>query len=466
MIKGNRCDDNLFEQEKEHKIPPHAVAAEQGVIAALMLDAQVWEKVVSQLTEEDFYQPAHQYIFKAIKKLADKQSPFDILTVSQKLDELGWVNKSGGLYYLGSILKEMPSSANVEAYVEIVREKSMLRQLISSGIAISDLAFQPQGRKVSELIDLAEQKIFSIANQYKKQTTGPRHIRSFLADAVYRIDMLYNTKDSIVGLSTGFSEFDKATTGLQAADLVIVAGRPSMGKTSFCINIAEHVAINEGLPVIVFSMEMPGEQLAMRMISSLGRIDLQQVRTGKLNHGEWACLTTVNDLLSETKLYIDDTRDMTPIEVRARCRRLAREHDGKLGLVMLDYLQLMRFPGAESRVNEISEISRSMKGLAKELNVPVLALSQLNRSLENRPNKRPMMSDLRESGAIEQDADLIAFIYRDEVYNKDSQDKGYAEIIIAKQRNGPLTTIKLAFLGHQTRFENTFQGSSSSGDYY
>jgi replicative DNA helicase len=436
------------------KIPPYSITAEQSVIGALMLDKQAWDKVADFLIEDDFYRRDHQLIYRAIKILAEKQSPLDVITLSETLEQLGWLEECGGLAYLATLAKETPSAANIVAYAEIVREKSVLRQLISSGSDIADLAFYPQGRQTIELIESAEQKVFHIADQYRRKGTGFSPIKPLLAKAIDRIEMLFQKEGHITGASTGFNDFDDLTSGMQPSDLVIVAGRPSMGKTTFAMNIAEHVAIKEQVPVAVFSMEMPGEQLAMRMISSLGRIDQHRVRTGKLEDDEWPRMTSAINILAETKLYIDDTPAMTPTEVRARCRRLARENDGKLGLVVLDYLQLMQSPGSESRVNEISDISRSLKALAKELNVPVIALSQLNRSLEQRPNKRPIMSDLRESGAIEQDADVIVFIYRDEVYNKDTTDKGTAEIIIAKQRNGPIGTTRLTFLGQYTRFEN------------
>jgi len=436
------------------KIPPYSITAEQSVIGALMLDKQSWDKVADFLIEDDFYRRDHQLIYRAIKILAEKQSPLDVITLSETLEQLGWLEECGGLAYLATLAKETPSAANIVAYAEIVREKSVLRQLISSGSDIADLAFYPQGRQTIELIESAEQKVFHIADQYRRKGTGFSPIKPLLAKAIDRIEMLFQKEGHITGASTGFNDFDDLTSGMQPSDLVIVAGRPSMGKTTFAMNIAEHVAIKEQVPVAVFSMEMPGEQLAMRMISSLGRIDQHRVRTGKLEDDEWPRMTSAINILAETKLYIDDTPAMTPTEVRARCRRLARENDGKLGLVVLDYLQLMQSPGSESRVNEISDISRSLKALAKELNVPVIALSQLNRSLEQRPNKRPIMSDLRESGAIEQDADVIVFIYRDEVYNKETTDKGTAEIIIAKQRNGPIGTTRLTFLGQYTRFEN------------
>lgn len=447
------------------KIPPYSITAEQSVIGALMLDKQAWDKIADFLIEDDLYRRDHQLIFRAIRILAEKQSPLDVITLSETLEQLGWLEECGGLAYLATLAKETPSAANIMAYAEIVREKSVLRQLISSGADIADLAFYPKGRQTIELIETAEQRVFHIADQYRRKGTGFSPIKPLLAKAIDRIEMLFQKEGHITGASTGFTDFDDMTSGMQPSDLVIVAGRPSMGKTTFAMNIAEHVAIKEQLPVAVFSMEMPGEQLAMRMISSLGRIDQHRVRTGKLEDDEWPRMTSAINILAETKLFIDDTPAMTPTEVRARCRRLARENDGKLGLVVLDYLQLMQSPGAESRVNEISDISRSLKALAKELNVPVIALSQLNRSLEQRPNKRPVMSDLRESGAIEQDADLIVFIYRDEVYNKETNDKGTAEIIIAKQRNGPIGTTRLTFLGQYTRFEN-FIHDPYAGDSY
>jgi replicative DNA helicase len=372
---------------------------------------------------------------------------------------------AGGLAYLGVMAKETPSAANIAAYANIVRERSVLRQMIHVGTQISDAAYQPEGRELGHLLEEAEQRVFEIADQRRKGGTGFRPVKQLLAGAIDRIEALFHKEGNITGLSTGFNDFDEMTSGLQPSDLIIVAGRPSMGKTTFAMNIAEHVAIKERTPVAVFSMEMPGEQLAMRMMSSLGRIDQHRVRTGKLEDDEWPRMTSAITILADTQLFIDDTAAMSPMEVRARCRRLAREH-GQLGLVVLDYLQLMQSSSAsDNRVAEISEISRSLKALAKELNVPVIALSQLNRNLEQRPNKRPVPSDLRESGSIEQDADIIVFIYRDEVYNPDSADKGTAEIIIAKQRNGPIGTTRLTFLGQYTRFENFISDPYADGGY-
>ncbi len=436
------------------KIPPHSIQAEQSVLGGLMLDNETWDKVADRLGEEDFYRHDHQLIFRAIKLLAEKQSPFDVVTLAEVLESSGWLQQAGGLAYLGAMAKDTPSAANIVAYADIVRERSVLRQLIHTAAEVADAAYHPKGRELSSLVEEAEQKIFQIADQRRRGGSGFIPIRTLLAGAVDRIEELFQKQGHITGMSTGFTDLDEMTSGLQRSDLIVVAGRPSMGKTTFAMNLAENVAIKENVPVAVFSMEMPGEQLAMRMMSSLGRIDQHRVRTGKLEEDEWPRMTSAINILADTQMFIDDTPALTPTEVRARCRRLAREY-GQLGLVVLDYLQLMQVGGgAENRVNEISEISRSLKALAKEMNVPVIALSQLNRNLEQRPNKRPVPSDLRESGAIEQDADIIIFIYRDEVYNPESPDKGKAEIIIAKQRNGPIGTVPLTVLGQYTRFEN------------
>jgi len=436
------------------RIPPHSIQAEQSVLGGLMLDNQSWDQIADRVGEIDFYRREHQLIFKAIESLADGSKPFDVVTLSEELGRLGVLDESGGLAYLSTLAKDTPSAANIRAYADIVREHSVTRQLIHVGNEIADSGFQPEGRNSSELLDAAESKVFEIAEQRSKTGSGFESVKNLLTKAVDKIEMLFQQDDPITGVATGFADFDALTAGLQPADLVIVAGRPSMGKTTFAMNIAENVAIGSKLPVAVFSMEMPGDSLAMRMMSSLGRINQHRVRTGKLEDDEWPRLTMAVNMLSEAQLYIDDTPALTPMEVRARARRLMRDHK-QLGLIVIDYLQLMQAPSAgDNRTNEISLISRSLKALAKELNVPVIALSQLNRSLEQRTNKRPIMSDLRESGAIEQDADLIVFIYRDEVYNEESPDKGMAEIIIGKQRNGPLGTTRLTFLGQYTKFEN------------
>jgi replicative DNA helicase len=452
-------------QLEELKVPPYSIQAEQSVLGGLMLDNETWDSVADRLDEEDFYRHDHRLIFRAIRILAEKQSPFDVITLSEVLQKDNKLDEAGGLAYLGLMAKDTPSAANITAYADIVRERSVLRQLIHVGAEIADSGYHPQGRELGQLVEAAEQKVFQIADQRRKSGSGFTPIRTVLAGAVDRIEELFHKEGHITGVSTGFSDFDDMTSGMQPSDLVIIAGRPSMGKTTYAMNIAEHVAIKEKVPVAVFSMEMPKEQLAMRMMSSLGRIDQHRVRTGKLEEDEWPRMISAISILGETQLFIDDTAALSPTEVRARCRRLAREH-GQLGLVVLDYLQLMQCSGSsENRVAEISEISRSLKALAKELNVPVIALSQLNRNLEQRPNKRPVPSDLRESGSIEQDADLIVFIYRDEVYNPDSADKGTAEIIIAKQRNGPIGTVRLTFLGQYTRFENFISDPYADGGY-
>jgi len=436
------------------KIPPHSLEAEQSILGGLMLDNQAWDKIVTKVVEDDFYRHDHRILFRVFSELSRQNKPFDVVTVTDALKSLDELDNAGGELYLFELANNTPSVANITAYADIVREKSVLRQLISVANDIADSAFQPEGRAVNELLDHAESKIFAIADQTAREG-GPEGISALVTRAVERIDILCHTKGSITGLPTGFTDFDEMTSGLQPSDLIIVAGRPSMGKTSFAVNIAEHAAITSKKPVVIFSMEMPGDALAMRMMSSLGRIDQHQLRTGNLKDEDWSRITSCVTLLSDVPLFIDDTPALSPGEIRARTRRLAKEH-GQLGLIVVDYLQLMRAPGyrPDNRVAEISEISRSLKTLAKELKTPVIALSQLNRALEQRTDKRPMMSDLRESGAIEQDADVIAFIYRDEVYNEDSPDKGTAEIIIAKQRNGPIGKVRVTFLGRYTRFED------------
>ncbi|MCE0723067.1 MULTISPECIES: replicative DNA helicase [Legionella] len=444
------------------KRPPHSVEAEQSIIGGLMLDNQVWDKVSNKLCETDFYRTEHRILFRTISNLVKKDQPFDVVTLLDALKSYNELDDAGGEAYLFELANNTPSVANVSAYADIVREKSVQRQLITVATEIADSAYNPGGRQVPELLDMAETKVFAIGEQTGGDG-GPENIKSILVRAVEKIDALYHNGDAITGLATGLSDLDEMTSGLQPSDLIIVAGRPSMGKTTLVMNMAEHAAIKSGKPVLAFSMEMPADSLAMRMMSSLGRIDQHKIRTGKLDDDDWPRVTSAVHMLSEAPLFIDDTPALSPGEMRARARRLAKEQ-GNLGLIVVDYLQLMKVPGfsADNRTAEISEISRSLKSLAKELQVPVIALSQLNRSLEQRSDKRPVMSDLRESGAIEQDADLICFIYRDEVYNEDSPDKGTAEIIVAKQRNGPIGKVRVAFIGKYTRFEdlayNGYQG--------
>ena len=434
-------------------MPPHSVEAEQAVIGGLLLDNRAWEQIADRIAENDFYRGDHRIIFSAIRNLEEKNQPFDAVTLSQWMQDHGELEDAGGLAYLGRLAKETPTAANIVAYADIVRERSVLRQLIAVGTDIAGSGFKSEGRSSRELLEEAEKRVFKIAEQDMRGRGGFQDIKDLLTKTVEQIDYLFQTEGTVTGIPTGFDKFDESTTGLHPGELVIVAGRPSMGKTTFAMNIAENAAIGSKTPVAVFSMEMPGEQLAMRMISSLGRIDQHHIRTGQLTDEDWPRITSAVHMLSEANLFIDDTPAMSPGEIRARARRMKRKHG--LGLIVIDYLQLMQVPGgSENRATEISEISRGLKALAKELGVPVIALSQLNRSLEQRTDKRPIMSDLRESGAIEQDADLIVFIYRDEVYNDDSPEKGMAEIIIAKQRNGPIGKSVLTFLGKYTKFEN------------
>lgn len=450
LVHSAQQDDLIHNRPR---LPPHSIEAEQAVLGSLLLSDSAWDTVADRVVEADFYRKEHRLIFRAIAALAQQDKPRDVVTLSEWLEQRGDLEKAGGMLYLGTLAKDTPSAANVKAYADIVRERSVLRQLIQVGEGIAAGAYDAGDREVKELLDEAETKVFKIADEGAGRQSGFKSIKDLLSRAVDRIDELFNNGSAITGLATGFDKFDEMTSGLQPSDLIIIAGRPSMGKTSFAMNIAENAAIRHRKPVAIFSMEMSGEQLAMRMISSLGRINQQNLRTGRLEDSDWPRITSAIAMLSEAPLFVDETPALSPTELRARARRIKREHD--LGMIVVDYLQLMSVPqNKENRATEISEISRALKALAKELNVPVIALSQLNRSLEQRPDKRPVMSDLRESGAIEQDADVIVFIYRDEVYNEDSPDKGTAEILIRKQRNGPTGNCRLTFLGQYTKFEN------------
>lgn len=447
------------------KIPPHSIEAEQAVLGALLLDNETWDQIGDRVQDSDFYRQDHKVIFAAIRDLAEKSQPFDVVTLSQWMEPRGQLEAAGGLTYLGMLARDTPSAANVRAYADIVGERAVLRKLISVSGKIADSAFNPEGRASKDILDEAERDVFEIAEMGMRGEQGFQSLKQLVKGAVEYIDTMTEKGDGVTGMPTGYDDLDQMTSGLQPGDLVIVAGRPSMGKTTFAMNLCEYAAMKQQLPVAVFSMEMPGEQLALRLLSSMGRINQQRLRTGKLREDDWPRLTSAVELLAETPMFIDDTPALTPTEMRARARRLVRQHK-QLGVIMVDYLQLMRVSGnSENRATEISEISRSLKALAKELKVPVIALSQLNRSLEQRPNKRPVMSDLRESGAIEQDADLIMFIYRDEVYNEESAEKGQAEIIIGKQRNGPIGTIRLTFRGEITRFENFMPDVYSSESF-
>ncbi len=459
-------ENRLTEQEMTGlRVPPHSLESEQSVVGGLLLDNQAWDRIGDVIRAEDFYRYDHRVIFEHIAKLIDNSKPADVITVYESLQSSGKAEDVGGLAYLNTLATNTPSAANIRRYAEIVRDRAVLRRLITISDDIATTALNPQGKDTKTILDEAESKIFKIAEDGARGAGGFQDLQPVLSKVVERIDELYHrdSTSDITGISTGFVDLDGKTSGLQPGDLIIVAGRPSMGKTAFSLNIGEHVAVEEGHAVAVFSMEMGATQLAMRLLGSVGRLDQHRLRTGRLTDEDWPRLTYAVEKMQNAQLFIDETPALSSMEVRARCRRLARQC-GQLGLVIIDYLQLMgsSSPG-ENRATEISEISRSLKGLAKELNCPVIALSQLNRSLEQRPNKRPVMSDLRESGAIEQDADVILFIYRDEVYNPDSPDKGTAEIIIGKQRNGPIGTVRVTFLGMYTKFEN-YAGMQPEGE--
>ncbi|MBA3508054.1 MAG: replicative DNA helicase [Betaproteobacteria bacterium] len=445
------------------KLPPHSLEAEQSILGGLLLDNEAADKIGDLVGAEDFYSDAHKVIYRHIGKLGGEGKPIDVVTLSEALSSTQKLDYVGGLAYLGALVQNVPTAANIRHYATIVRERSILRQLAATAGEIADAAYNPLGRSAKAVLDDAEARVLHIAEQGARGQQYFQQIGTLLTSVVDRIETLYNRDDpsDVTGVPTGYADLDRMTSGMQEGDLIVVAGRPSMGKTALALNIGEHVALHAKLPVAVFSMEMGASQLALRMIGSVGKLDQHKLRTGRLGPDDWEKLASALGRLSEAPMLIDETPALNAIEVRSRARRLQKQY-GKLGLVIVDYLQLMQATTTgENRATEISEISRSMKSLAKELKVPVMALSQLNRSLEQRPNKRPVMSDLRESGAIEQDADLILFIYRDEVYNDETQDKGVAEIIIGKQRNGPIGTIRLTFVGEHTRFENF----AASGSY-
>jgi len=444
---------------QQPKQPPHSIEAEQSVLGGLMLDNRAWHDLADRLTAEDFYRQDHQLIYGAISDLVGRAKPCDFVTLTEHLRGLNKLEEAGGLAYLGSLANDTPSAANVLAYAEIVRERSVLRSLIASGGDIAELGYRPEGRTYPELLDMAEQKVFALRTRSEHSQTSYLDMPTLMDRLEKQMEMLRQNEGKLPGLGTGFTSLDEKTSGLREGDLVIVAGRPSMGKTTFALNIAEHCVFYEKKAAAVFSMEMPADQIALRVLSSFARIPMAKLRSGDLDDRDMDRLVSQGNLVREAPLFVDETGALSPLELRARARRLKQKHD--IQLLVVDYIQLMQVPGSESRVNEISEISRGLKALAKELRIPVIALSQLNRGVENRDNKRPRMADLRESGGIEQDADLVMFIYRDEVYNPESPDKGTAEIIIAKQRNGPLGMAKTAFLGEYTRFENLAQGYDS-----
>jgi replicative DNA helicase len=447
------------------RIPPHSIEGESSVLGGLLLDNGAWDRVSDLLSEGDFYRYEHRLVYAALGVLINASKPADVITVFEQLQSQGKAEGIGGLAYLNSLAQYVPSASNIRRYAEIVRERSILRKLVSASDEIATNAFNPKGRLVSTILDESEQKIFNIGEEGSRMKRGFQTMDTLVVDLLDRVQEMADNPNDVTGVPTGFYDLDRMTSGLQAGDLIVLAARPSMGKTAFAINIAEHVALKEGLPVAVFSMEMGAAQLAVRIVGSIGRIDQGHLRTGKLTDEEWPRLTEAIEKLRNISLHIDETAGLTASELRANARRLARQC-GKLGLIVVDYLQLMSGSSGdnENRATELGEISRGLKMLAKELQCPVIALSQLNRSVETRPDKRPMMSDLRESGAIEQDADIIMFIYRDEYYTKDAcKEPGVAEIIIAKQRNGPTGVCKLAFIRQLTRFESLASGGS--GDF-
>jgi replicative DNA helicase len=439
----------------EPLVPPHSVEAEQAVLGGVLIDPLAWDQVADMVTAGDFYRPDHQLIFSALSELAASGKPGDVVTVSEQLQRIGQLDTAGGLGYLGTLARDTPTAANVRAYAEIVRERSLLRKLVNAGREISGSVFADDGLNARELVDLAEQRVFEIAEQSTGRREGAQRVSTMLPALIDKIDEWHSDPNRLRGLPTGFTDFDKKTGGLRGGDLIIVAGRPSMGKTTLAVNIAEHAALSPGsrAAVAIFSMEMPSEQVVTRMLSSIGHVPLSGIRSGQITDDDWVRITAATGQLSEARIFVDETPALTPTELRARARRLKREHG--LDLVVVDYLQLMQVPGTkENRATEIAEISRGLKALAKELAVPVIALSQLNRSVEQRQEKKPVMSDLRESGAIEQDADMILLIYRDEVYNKDSTKRGMAEIDLAKHRNGEVGGFLLTFQGAYSRFTN------------
>ena len=457
------------QKTEQVSIPPHSTEAEQAVLGGIMLSNQHWDGIAERVIAEDFYTFAHKAIFQTMEELMRNQTPIDLITLDQALKAKGISDSVGGFAYLADLSNNTPNAINILAYAEIVREKAILRELIAVGNRIAENSYSPKGKDIKMVLDEAEREVFAIAEKRSSSTEGPQNVLSVLESTIARIETLgkLENHNGVTGVTTGFVDLDKKTAGLQPSDLIIVAARPSMGKTTFAMNLCENAAMASDKPVLVFSLEMPAEQIMMRMIASLARVDQTKIRTGQnLDETEWSKIASVFGMFKQkNNLYIDDSSGLTPTELRSRARRVYRENNG-LSMIMVDYLQLMRAPAfSDNRTLEIAEISRSLKALAKELEVPVVALSQLNRTLEQRADKRPVNSDLRESGSIEQDADLIMFIYRDEVYNENSEDKGVAEIIIGKQRNGPIGRVRLAFNGQFSRFDNLAEQREYRDDY-
>lgn len=461
MVSPPKGDNNV----EKLKVPPHSIEAEQSVLGSMLIDPESWDKVAELVTDTDFYNRSHQTIYSAITRLLNKSAPVDLITVSEELEEHDELENAGGFAYLGELAKNTPSSANVVSYAQIISERAITRELIGVAHEIAEVGYNPEGRDSADILDLAESKVFEIAERRTGENEGPRDVEAVLGKTIDRLEVLVKTNKEVTGVTTGFTDLDKKTSGLQPSDLIIVAARPSMGKTTFAMNLVENAMMSEEKPVLVFSLEMPSEQIMMRMLASLSRVDQTKIRTAQLDDEDWARISNTMAMLKDKdRLFVDDSSGLTPMDVRSRARKLARERGG-ISLIMIDYLQLMRVPSlSDNRTLEIAEISRSLKALAKELEVPVVALSQLNRSLEQRADKRPVNSDLRESGSIEQDADLIMFIYRDEVYHENSEYKGIAEIIIGKQRNGPIGTCRLTFQGQFSRFDN-YAGPAIADEY-
>lgn len=461
VANSSQSDANI----EKLKIPPHSIEAEQSVLGSMLIAPESWDTVTEIIGSDDFYNRAHQTIFIAVLDLLKHNLPVDLITVSEQLEKHDKLEEAGGFAYLAELAKNTPSAANVAAYAQIIKERAITRELIGVAHNIAEVGFNPEGRNSAELLDLAESKVFEIAEKRTGENEGPKDIDKVLGKTVDRLEALVKSGKEVTGVTTGFQDLDKKTSGLQPSDLIIVAARPSMGKTTFAMNLCENAMMAEDKPVLVFSLEMPSEQIMMRMLASLSRVDQTKIRTAQLDDTDWSRISRTMAMLKEkNNLWVDDSSGLTPMDVRTRARKIARENGG-LSLIMVDYLQLMRVPSlADNRTLEIAEISRSLKALAKELEVPVVALSQLNRSLEQRADKRPVNSDLRESGSIEQDADLIMFIYRDEVYHENSEYKGVAEIIIGKQRNGPIGTSRLTFQGQFSRFDN-YAGPAVADEY-
>ena len=461
MASASKNDKNV----EKLKVPPHSIEAEQSVLGSMLIDPESWDKVAELVTDNDFYNRSHQIIFRAITRLLNSSQPIDLITVSEELEKHDELEDAGGFAYLGELAKNTPSSANVVSYAQIISERAITRELIGVAHEIAEVGYNPEGRDSADILDLAESKVFEIAERRTGENEGPRDVESILGKTIDRLEELVKTNKDVTGVTTGFTDLDKMTSGMQPSDLIIVAARPSMGKTTFAMNLIENAMMAEDKPVLVFSLEMPSEQIMMRMLASLSRVDQTKIRTAQLDDEDWARISNTMAMLKDKDcLFVDDSSGLTPMDVRSRARKLARERGG-ISLIMVDYLQLMRVPSlSDNRTLEIAEISRSLKALAKELEVPVVALSQLNRTLEQRADKRPVNSDLRESGSIEQDADLIMFIDRDEVYHENSEYKGIAEIIIGKQRNGPIGTCRLTFQGQFSRFDN-YAGPAIADEY-